>query len=298
MRKEKIILINSNLALDVKNLNKRFEKSDFDLRNVDIEVPCGTIVGNIGRNGAGKTTSISCILDIFSKDSGEIKILGEVFKNQIDIKNKLGIVMDEPNFSLFLTPMQINNVMKNIYENWDEEIFITYLSRFSLPLNKKAKTFSYGMKKKLSLAIALSHGARLLILDEITSGLDPVSRDDILNVLLEFIENPDNSIYLSSHITSDLEKIADYIIFMENGKVVLSEEKDTLMYNYGVMRVLYEDFERVDKNDIIAYKNENGKVDILVKNKENIQRKYGDFLVNMPSLDEILLILVSSEVIE
>ncbi len=292
-----MVLLNSKLSLEVKNLNKSFETSGFALKNVDINVPCGTIVGNIGRNGAGKTTSISCILDILSKDSGEIKILGETFNGQNDIKNQLGIVMDEPNFSLFLNPMQINNVMKNIYDRWDEEMFQTYLSRFSLPLNKKAKTFSYGMKKKLSLAIALSHDARLLILDEITSGLDPVSRDDILNVLLEFVENPDNSIYLSSHITSDLEKIADYIIFMENGKVVLSEEKDALLYDYGIMRIPYEKFEQVNKSDIIAYKKEYGKVDVLVKDKKSIKNKYNNFLINQASFDEILLILVSSGVL-
>lgn len=281
----------NSLALRVSDLNKTNKSHDFSLKNINIEVPYGSIVGNIGKNGAGKSTTISCILGMFQKDEGTVEIFGSEYSNQIDIKKHIGVVLDEPNFSLLLTPREINNVMKNNYDNWEENSFKSYLKRFDLPIDKKTKQFSFGMKKKLSLAIALSHETKLLILDEITSGLDPVSRDEILGILLEFIENPEHSVYISSHITSDLEKIADYIVFMDNGKVVLSGEKDELLYNYGILRCSDTDLEKVEKTDIISYRKEYGIVNILVKDISKVKNKYKEFVINKPNFDEMLLIL-------
>ncbi len=281
----------NKFALRVSGLNKKNKTNDFSLKNINIEVPYGSIVGNIGRNGAGKSTTISCILGMFQKDEGKVEIFGTEYCNQIDIKKHIGVVLDDPNYSLLLTPNEINEVMKFNYSNWEEDSFKNYLNRFNLPIDKKAKQFSFGMKKKLSLAIALSHETKLLILDEITSGLDPVSRDEILGILLEFIENPENSMYISSHITTDLEKIADYIVFMDNGKVVLSEEKDELLYNYGILRCTDTELEKVEKTDIISYRREYGRVNILVKDISKIKNKYKEFVVNKPNFDEILLIL-------
>lgn len=285
----------NNLALRVSGLNKKNKTNDFSLKNINIEVPYGSIVGNIGRNGAGKSTTISCILGMFQKDDGKVEIFGTEYCNQIDIKKHIGVVLDDPNYSLLLTPNEINEVMKFNYSNWEEESFKNYLNRFNLPIDKKTKQFSFGMKKKLSLAIALSHETKLLILDEITSGLDPVSRDEILCILLEFIENPEHSVYISSHITTDLEKIADYIVFMDDGRVVLSEEKDELLYNYGILRCNDTDLEKVEKTDIILYRKEFGRVDILVKDISKIKNKYKEFVVNKPNFDEMLLILTWKE---
>lgn len=285
----------NELALRVSGLNKKNKTNDFSLKNINIEVPYGSIVGNIGRNGAGKSTTISCILGMFQKDEGKVEIFGTEYCNQIDIKKYIGVVLDDPNYSLLLTPNEINEVMKFNYSNWEEDIFKNYLNRFNLPIDKKTKQFSFGMKKKLSLAIALSHETKLLILDEITSGLDPVSRDEILGILLEFIENPENSVYISSHITTDLEKIADYIVFIDNGKVVLSEEKDELLYNYGILRCTDTELEKVEKTDIISYRKEFGRVDILVKDISKIKNKYKEFVVNKPNFDEMLLILTGKE---
>lgn len=284
------------LALNVKNLNTWNAKNDFFLKNINIRVPYGRIVGNIGRNGAGKTTTISCILGMIERNSGEVEIYGSEFIGQSEIKKHVGVVLEEPNFSLLLTPTQINNVMKKIYENWDENLFNKYLLKFDLPLNKKTSQFSFGMKKKLSLAIALSHETQLLILDEITSGLDPVSRDEILCILLEFIENPKNSVYFSSHITSDLEKIADYIVFMDNGMVLLSEEKDTLLYDYGIIRCTAADLNDIEVKDIIAYNKDYERVNILVKDIKEAKKKYMNFTVNKPNFDEMLLILIGERV--
>lgn len=285
----------NNLALRVSGLNKKNKTNDFSLKNINIEVPYGSIVGNIGRNGAGKSTTISCILGMFQKDEGKVEIFGTEYCNQIDIKKHIGVVLDDPNYSLLLTPNEINEVMKFNYSNWEEDSFKNYLNRFNLPIDKKTKQFSFGMKKKLSLAIALSHETKLLILDEITSGLDPVSRDEILCILLEFIENPEHSVYISSHITTDLEKIADYIVFMDDGRVVLSEEKDELLYNYGILRCNDTDLEKVEKTDIISYRKEIGRVDILVKDISKIKNKYKEFVVNKPNFDEMLLILTWKE---
>ncbi|HEP6443329.1 TPA: ABC transporter ATP-binding protein [Streptococcus pyogenes] len=288
-------LYENELALRVSGLNKKNKTNDFSLKNINIEVPYGSIVGNIGRNGAGKSTTISCILGMFQKDEGKVEIFGTEYCNQIDIKKHIGVVLDDPNYSLLLTPNEINEVMKFNYSNWEEDIFKNYLNRFNLPIDKKTKQFSFGMKKKLSLAIALSHETKLLILDEITSGLDPVSRDEILGILLEFIENPENSVYISSHITTDLEKIADYIVFMDDGRVVLSEEKDELLYNYGILRCTDTELEKVEKTDIISYRKEFGRVDILVKDISKIKNKYKEFVVNKPNFDEMLLILTGKE---
>ena len=285
----------NELALKVSGLNKKNKTNDFSLKNINIEVLYGSIVGNIGRNGAGKSTTISCILGMFQKDEGKVEIFGTEYCNQIDIKKHIGLVLDDPNFSLLLTPNQINEVMKFNYSNWEEDSFKNYLNQFNLPIDKKTKQFSFGMKKKLSLAIALSHETKLLILDEITSGLDPVSRDEILGILLEFIENPEHSVYISSHITTDLEKIADYIVFMDDGRVVLSEEKDDLLYNYGILRCTDKELEKVEKTDIISYRKEFGRVDILVKDISKIKNKYKEFVVNKPNFDEILLILTGKE---
>lgn len=195
-------------ALEIHELTKKYE--DFTLDHISFQVPSGSIVGLIGENGAGKTSTINAVLGLIKKDSGEIEILGENADNlSSPVKEEIGVVFDGSNFSEELTPVKLNKVLRDVYSSWDQALFSKLLEQMEVPLFKKIKTFSKGMKMKLSIAVALAHHPRLLILDEATSGLDPVMRDDILDMFLDFVQDEEHSILVSSHITSDLEKVAD-----------------------------------------------------------------------------------------
>ena len=202
--------------LEVKNLCKKY--NGFELKNVNIELPKGMIMGLIGENGAGKSTTIKAILNVIGVDSGDINLFGlDAKKDDKKIKEDIGVVLDDSFLSEYLNPTDINKMMKNIYKNWDEKLYFKYIEDFKLPKDKISKDFSSGMKMKLKIAVALSHHPKLLILDEPTAGLDPVARSEILDIFQEFIQNEENSILVSSHITSDLEHIADYITFINDG---------------------------------------------------------------------------------
>ena len=206
-----------NNALSISGLTKTYK--DFVLDGVSFSVPSGSIVGLIGENGAGKSTTINAVLGLIQKEAGNITVLG---KEQLDNKTKeqVGVVFDGSNYPESLSPKRLNRVLKNIYHSWDEHTFLGFLKKLSLPIDKPIKQYSRGMKMKLAISAALSHNSKLLILDEATSGLDPVIRDDILDILLDFVQDEEHSILISSHITTDLEKIADYIVFIHEGKVV------------------------------------------------------------------------------
>lgn len=281
----------SNYALKLTNITKKYD--DFILDNVSFNVPKGNIVGLIGENGAGKSTTLNSILDIIERDSGDVFILDSE-KNKIsnDIREKIGVVFDGNNFPEDLTPQKLNNVLKAIYSNWEEKQFYELLEKFSLPKNKKIKKFSKGMKMKLSISVALSHKAQLLILDEATSGLDPVVRDDILDILLDFVQEENNSILMSSHITSDLEKIADYIVFIHKGKVIFEETKDNLIYNYGIMKCKLKEFNDIDKKDIIRYRKMDYGYEILIKNKKELEKKYPNVIMDNIKIEDIMLMYV------
>ena len=195
--------------LEVKNLSKKYK--DFELKNINFKLKKGMIMGFIGENGAGKTTTIKAILDIIKNYKGEIKIFGlDNKKNEKMIKEDIGVVLDDMFFPEILMPIDINSIMKDNYKNWDSNLYFKYLSDFSLPKNKQIKTFSKGMRKKLEIVTALSHHPKLLILDEPTSGLDPIARNEVIDIFQDFIQNEECSILLSSHITTDLEHIADF----------------------------------------------------------------------------------------
>ena len=281
----------SNYALKLTNITKKYD--DFILDNVSFNVPKGNIVGLIGENGAGKSTTLNSILDIIERDSGDVFILDSE-KNKIsnDIREKIGVVFDGNNFPEDLTPQKLNNVLKAIYSNWEEKKFYELLEKFSLPKNKKIKKFSKGMKMKLSISVALSHKAELLILDEATSGLDPVVRDDILDILLDFVQEENNSILMSSHITSDLEKIADYIVFIHKGKVIFEETKDNLIYNYGIIKCKLKEFNDIEKKDIIRYRKMDYGYEILIKNKKELEKKYPNVIMDNIKIEDIMLMYV------
>ena len=282
-----------NYALKLNNVTKTYKNSDFSLKKVSFSLPSGSVMGFVGENGAGKTSTIGCILQTLFKDSGTIQILGrEMTDANVEIRENIGVVYDGDNFPGYLSAEQLSNIMNGIFKQWDDKLFQNYINSFHLSKKQKIKTYSKGMTMKLALAVALSHHPKLLILDEATSGLDPVMRDEILDVLLEFVGDEDHSILLSSHITSDLEKIADYITFIHNGKIILTETKDNLIYNYGILRCKEKQVELIEPEDIIVYRKRDYQTDILVSNMSIAERKYPGVIIDHVTIDEIMLMLV------
>ena len=281
-----------NDALIISGLTKTYK--DFMLNGVSFSVPCGSIVGLIGENGAGKSTTINAVLGLIQKEAGSICVLG---KEQPDneIKEQIGVVFDGNNYPEIFSTRKLNRVMKDIYYSWEEHTFLNLLKKFSLPTDKPIKQFSKGMKMKLAIAVALSHNSKLLILDEATSGLDPVIRDDILDILLDFAQDETHSILISSHITTDLEKIADYIVFIHEGQVVFSKPKDELIERYGIIKCGAAQFEALDKLDIIAYRKMDYEWQVLVTDRVAMKKKYPKALIDSASIDEIMLLYVKGE---
>ncbi|WMJ23827.1 ABC transporter ATP-binding protein [Paludicola sp. MB14-C6] len=284
----------TDYCLQIEKLSKNYQ--DFHLSNVNLNLPKGSIMGFVGENGAGKTTTIKAILNLIHKDSGTIKIFGlDHENNEKKIKQDIGVVLDESNFPQNLTPLDIAKILSNIYTNWDNTLFLNYLKRFALPEGKVIKEFSKGMNMKLLIACALAHKPKLLILDEATSGLDPVVRSEILDVFLEFIQDEEHSILLSSHITSDLEKVADYITFIHQGRILFSESKDKLIYEYGILKCKASDFQLMDKKKMIAYRKNEFGVDVLVTDKHYFSKTYSNVVVDQTSIDEMMLLFVKGE---
>ena len=215
-------------AIEIRNLTKHYV--GFSLENLNLTLPSGCIMGLVGENGAGKSTTIRMLLGMARPDSGEITVFGQ--KMDAGLRERIGVVLDEPGYPGCMTAAQIGKMLSGLYRGWEKDTFEGYLTRLRIPENKPFKDFSKGMKMKLCLAAALSHGAKLLILDEATSGLDPVVRDDILDILNDFTRDEGNSVLISSHIVSDLEKICDYIAFLHRGKLMLCREKDELLNEF------------------------------------------------------------------
>ena len=242
-------------ALEIKNLTKSYP--GFTLDNLNLTLPSGCIMGLIGENGAGKSTTIKLILDMIHKDSGSIIILGKDNTDSIELtKEDIGVVMDEVGIPECLTVKQVGNVMKNTFRNWDDAEYARLAQKLALPDKKQFKEFSRGMKMKLGIAIALSHNAKLLILDEATSGLDPVVRDEVVEMFSDFTRDENHSILISSHIVSDLEKLCDYVAFLHKGKLLLCEEKDQLLAEYGLIHCTAEEIQNLPA-EAIKYKKEN-----------------------------------------
>lgn len=274
-------------AIEIHNLMKEYK--DFKLDNVDITLPSGTIMGFIGENGAGKSTTIKLILDLIKRDRGEIKIFGtDIRDHNRDIMENIGAVIDESSFPESLHIRDVNLVEKNIYKTWNENRFFSLAKKFNLPEKKKIKDFSRGMKMKLSIAIELSHDSKLLILDEATSGLDPIVRDEILDIFLEFIQDEGHSIFISSHIISDLEKICDYITFIHKGRVVFSDAKDELTDKYAILKCSKSEYERIDRSAVIGCRKNDYGVDALVKKK----MVRTSSIMERPSIEDIMLYFV------
>lgn len=280
--------------IEVNNMSKKYD--GFELKNINFTVPKGSIVGFVGENGAGKTTTIKSILNI-TNANGNIKILGKDIKQyEKEIKQNIGVVLDDSFLSDYLTAKQINSIMKDIYKEWNESKYINYLKQFNLPTNKLLKDYSSGMKMKLKIATAISHNPKLLILDEPTSGLDPVVRNEILDIFRNYIEEDETrSIFISTHITTDLEHISDYIVFIENGEIIFNIPTAELLENYGIIKCSKEDFFNIDKQDYIRFKKEKYQYEVLTGNKENIIKKYNITTIDKPSIEDIMLLYVKGE---
>lgn len=279
--------------LEVRNLTKQY--ADFTLDHVSFSIPKGTIMGLIGENGAGKSTTINAILDLIHKDDGTVTFWGQELSSAKQLKEDIGVVFDGINFYETLTAAKVGKISQTAYKQWDDRLYREYLNRFQLPTDKEIKTFSKGMKMKLCIAVALSHRPKLLILDEATSGLDPVMRDDILDVFLEFVQDEEHSIMISSHITTDLEKVADSITFIHQGKVLFCKAKDELLYHYGIIRCGAAIFDEIDKSEILAYRKEDYQWNVLVADKEKARRRYKNAVVDDAAIDDILLLYVKGE---
>ncbi|MDD6194199.1 MAG: ABC transporter ATP-binding protein [Lachnospiraceae bacterium] len=279
--------------LQVNNLTKHYPS--FTLDHVTFDLPKGAIMGLIGENGAGKSTTINAILNLIHKDEGSVTFWGEELSSSKQLKEDIGVVFDGINFYETLTPAKVAKISAAAYKQWDESLFQDYIKRFELPTDKEIKTLSKGMKMKLSIAVALSHHPKLLILDEATSGLDPVMRDEILDVFMDFVQDEEHSIIMSSHISTDLEKIADYITFIHQGKVLFCKSKDELRYNYGIIRCGAALFEAIDKEDILTYRKDDYQWNVLVADKEKARRKYKNAVVDNATIDDILLLYVKGE---
>ena len=279
-----------NQILTVKDLQKKY--NNFTLGPINTSFKGGVIIGLIGENGAGKTTFIKSILGII-KSTGKVEIFGhDISTEEKDVKENIGVVLDNSFFCEVLTANDIDKIMSPLYKNWDPGLFYNLLERFSIPKNKTIKTLSKGMRKKLEIAAALAHHPKFLLLDEPTSGLDPVVRKEVLDVFLDFIQDEEHTILLSTHITSDLEHIADYILFLNHGQIVLEETKDDIMENYGILKCGINDFSKVAKEDIIRFIKNKYNYEILVKNPFKLQKKYPGMVMDKLTLEDLMVLIV------
>ncbi len=279
--------------LELKDVNKSYPNATFQLKDISFSIPYGSIVGFIGENGAGKTTTMGTIIGILKKDRGTIRVFGEnVEGNEMAIKEHIGVVFDEMNFSRQLNATQLSKVLRNVYKAWDEETYFYYINLFSLPKREKIEGFSRGMSMKLSIAVALSHDAKLLILDEATAGLDPVAREEMIEIFESYVTDEQQSILLSSHITSDIEKIADELIFIKKGEILLHVNKEDMMHHYAIVTCDVEQFNQLDEQVIVSYLTKVDQMEVLVSDKWYIPRSVP---MKTGSLNDMTLLLMKGE---
>lgn len=279
-------------VIEVKNVTKDY--GDFKIDNISFAVPEGSVCGFIGQNGAGKTTTIKAILDVINVDAGEIFVFGQDVKiDSARLREDIGVVFDEMGFHEFMTGKDINIMMKNIYKNWDENVFFEYLKKFSLPSKKPCGDFSRGMRMKLQIAVALSHNAKLLIMDEPTSGLDPIVRNEMLQIFREYVIEEDHTILLSSHITGDLEKLADEVVFINGGRIVLAGNKDEILEKHGLLKCKKDELRDINDELIVHTEVETFGVTVLVNDKNACAKLYPQMVIEQASLEDIMLFYVS-----
>lgn len=275
-------------AIEVKDVSK--ELGHFRLKNISFLVEQGTVMGFIGQNGAGKSTTIKCLLNMLKITEGEIKLLGKKHSD-VEIKQRIGVVFDELHVPESLSSIELCNFYEDVYSNWDRTYFFDLLDRLDVSRFTKVSKLSRGMKMKLGLSLALAHHPKLLILDEPTSGLDPIVRDEVLDLLLDYMENPDHSILISSHILSDLEKIADSLTFIKNGEVLFSDNKDSLLYDYALWKGTKEQAEAIPTDAIIGRRRSAFGLEMLI-----LRSKVSTaFELERPSIEDLMLFFTKGE---
>lgn len=284
-------------AIEIKGITKRYD--GFTLDHVSFDVPKGSIMGFIGQNGAGKTTTIRSLLNITKADEGEILLLGmDHIKEEQEIKKRIAVVFDELPFHDMFNAKDMAKIFEGLYPQWDNAVYQQYLERFQLPQKKKIGQFSKGMKMKLQIACALSHNAELLVMDEATTGLDPIVRDEILHIFMEYLKDGERSILMSSHITSDLEKIADSVTFIDRGKILLSGYKDEILETHGILKCSKEDLANIAPEDIVSIRTNNYGAEVMVPDREAASSKYSGLIMDPATLDDIMLYYVHREMKE
>ena len=281
-------------ALEVSHLTKNYRS--FTLDDVSFTLPGGTILGLIGENGAGKSTTIKCILNLVRRDGGDISVFGlDAVRDEQEVKAITGVVLDETTFHDGLSAPQVGKILSKLYPSWDMELYRDYLDKFGLTENKQVKAYSKGMKMKLSIAAAFAVRPRLLVLDEATSGLDPVVRDEILDELLSFISDEDHAVLLSSHITSDLEKAADYIVYLHKGRVAVSGAKDELLDTYGRLACTRAELEGIDPALLAGKRVSQFGCEALVKDRHALARRYPGLTADPATLEDIMVFMGKEE---
>ncbi|MGM9629692.1 ABC transporter ATP-binding protein [Butyricicoccus sp.] len=278
-------------ALELNGLCKTYP--DFTLENISFSLPMGMITGLVGRNGAGKTTTLKSIVGAVHPDGGSVRILGQ--EPGTDVMQDVGIVYDECCFSEILTAKNMDSVLSSVYRNWSSDLFQGQCERYGLPLNKRIKTFSRGMKQKLSIAAALAHSPKLLLLDEPTGGLDPVARGEILDDLWEFIEDGQHAVLLSTHITTDLDRIADRILILSGGRLKLDESKDVLLDEYCMLKGSPDQLGLLDRADILGLRRNAYSFEALCKGRTAMAEKYPELVCDRTDIEQVLVLLEGSE---
>lgn len=278
-------------AIEILGITKRYE--GFTLDDVSFNVPKGSIMGFIGQNGAGKTTTIRSLLNITNIDTGKIRLLGlNHVKDEFAIKQRIAVVFDELPFHDVLNAADMARIFQGLYPEWDNAVYSEYLERFGLPVKKKIGQYSKGMKMKLQIACALSHNAELLVMDEATTGLDPIVRDEILHIFMEYLKDGERSILMSSHITGDLEKIADSVTFIDKGKILLTGCKDIILETHGIIKCSKDEIADIDKADIVSVRINQFGAEVMICDKERGQYKYSGSVIDTASLSDIMLYYV------
>lgn len=280
-------------CIEINGLCKTYP--DFALKDVSFTVPAGSIMGFVGENGAGKTTTIRCLLGLARPDSGTIRLLGRDAVQDGSVKEEVGVVLDECFFHDDLTPRAVGQLMSTLVGRWDPALYQDHLARFDLPQSKRVKEFSRGMKMKLSLAVALARQPRLLVLDEATAGLDPVVRDEVLEQLQSFVEDEEHGVLISSHITTDLEKVADYVTFLHRGQVLLSDAKDEILGRYGRLACTAQQLDSVASDDLLRVRRGSFGCQALVSDRMAFHKKYPQLMVEPTTLEEIILMIGRGE---
>lgn len=281
-------------AIEISGVVKKY--NGFTLDNISFNVPKGSIMGFIGQNGAGKTTTIRSLLNIIPIEEGEIKLLGmDYIQNEQKIKERIAVVFDELPFHDVFNAKDMARIFEGIYPKWSNTVYTQYLERFELPIKKKIGDFSKGMKMKLQIACALSHNAELLIMDEATTGLDPVVRDEILHIFMEYLQDGERSILMSSHITSDLEKIADSVTFIDKGRLLISGYKDDILESHGILKCDKSELTNIVPEDIVSIRLNNYGAEVMLSDRQSAAYKYSGAIIDTASLDDIMLYYVHKD---